>query len=138
MKKLFSPFAISGSKSVKRLVVLSSAMAFCVAFTGAAHAAIASFTNDTPTLGPNDISNLVRATNGASNVDLGDQYFAGNQRVIGQTFTTGPNPLGYRLTAVTLRHVTYNTYSEINDMTYTIRVTSPSGGALSVLASETA
>src|SRR5262249_1855630 len=82
--------------------------------------------------------NLIGSTNGANNVDGGDQYIAGNQRVIGQTFTTGSNPLGYRLTAVTLRHVTYDTYAELNDLTYTIRVTSPSGGTLSVLASETA
>src|SRR5262245_40994594 len=50
-------------------------------FADSARAATATFTNDTPTLGPNDISNLIGGTNGANNVDLGDQYIAGNQRV---------------------------------------------------------
>src|SRR5262245_40909630 len=112
MKTPLFPCPISKPESVTRLVGLSSAIAFFLALAGAAHAATATFTNDTPTLGPNDISNLVGSTNGANNVDLGDQYLAGNQRVIGQTFTTGPSPLGYRLTAVTLRHVTYDTYSD--------------------------
>src|SRR5262245_48324963 len=120
------------------LAAASLACAGDLIFTGAARAATGTFTNNTPTLGPNDISNLISGTNGASNVDGGDQYIAGNQRVIGQTFTTGSNPLGYRLTAITLRHVTYNTYSSLDDLTYTIRITSPSGGTLSVLASETA
>lgn len=116
-----------------------AAAALCL--TGIANAAQVSFGTAAPTVGPNDIANLSGASAAGNNVSAGDAnavYTADDRPIQGQTFTTGGNSTGYRLTAVTLRQVTYDTYALIPDLTYTIRITSPSGGTLSVLASETA
>src|SRR5688572_9610206 len=107
------------------------------------HAASASFSTTAPTLGPDDIANLTGASAGSGNVASGDPnatYLADDRPVQGQAFTTGSNPSGYLLTAVTLRHVTYSTYALVPDLTYTIRITGVPGGTtgLSVVATETA
>ena len=114
----------------------------------AACAASATFSTTAPTVGANDIAQLTgHVTSGSqankvkSNVGgaLGnDTYIADDQMIQGQTFTTSSNTNGYQLIAVTLRHVTYNTYVLVPDLTYTIRITSPSGSTLTVLAEETA
>ena len=108
------------------------------------HAANASFSTNAPTLGPDDIANLTGASGLGANVASGDPaatYLADDRPVQGQSFTTGANPSGYLLTAVTLRHVTYSTYALVPELTYTIRITRPQAAppnSLSVLATETA
>jgi len=114
---------------------------------GAARAATATFSTSVPALGANDIWQTnghvtagSQANQRKSNVGgaLGnDTYIADDQMIQGQTFTTGSNTNGYQLTAVSLRHVTYNTFVLVPDLTYTIRITSPSGSTLTVLAEET-
>jgi len=64
---------------------------------------------------------------------------ADDQPVQGQTFTTGTNTSGYKLTAVTLRQVSYDTFSLVPGINYTIRITRPlSTNSLSIVATETA
>jgi hypothetical protein len=161
MKDLFSRFAsfqalsfVNKSSRPERgfngrfgagLLARSSALAFCLAFTGPAYAATASFSTTAPALGPNDISQLTGAAFRTNNVggDVDDQggnfvYIDNGRPAQGQTFTTGGNANGYALTAVTVKQVAYDTYALVPDMTYHIRITSPSGGTLSVLAEETA
>jgi hypothetical protein len=59
--------------------------------------------------------------------------------VPGQTFTTGTNASGYKVVAVTLRNVVYNTFTLVPGINYTIRITRPlTTNTLSVIASETA
>ncbi|MCI0748014.1 MAG: immunoglobulin domain-containing protein [Verrucomicrobia subdivision 3 bacterium] len=114
------------------------------AFPIDSRAAQASFSTSAPALGPNDIANLAGAALIANNVSSGDPnatYLADDRPVQGQTFTTGNHPAGYQLTAVTLRHVTYQTYALVPDLTYTIRITTPvpsPPNRLAVIASETA
>jgi hypothetical protein len=97
------------------------------------------FSDTAPTVGANDIANLTGAAVASENVSSADSaYIADDQAIVGQTFTTGANPLGYELKSVTIRHVTYDTYALVPSLTYTIRVTKPSDGTLSVIASETA
>src|SRR5439155_10100967 len=102
-----------------------------------------------PTLGPSDISQLIGHVTGdtqarmkRSNVggvsDDNMLYLDNGRPCQGQTFKTGTNVNGYQLTAVTLKQVTYDTYSLVPDMTYHIRITLPSGNTLTVLAEETA
>jgi Concanavalin A-like lectin/glucanases superfamily/Immunoglobulin I-set domain len=139
--------------SLKRLCCLKirfcsrALLAFaCTAiFTNAAHAATASFTNNTPTLGVSDISQLANAVDrtnnvGGTNDDQGGNfvYLDNGRPAQGQTFITGGNANGYTLTAVTLKQVAYDTYALVPDITYHVRITSPSGSALTVLAEETA
>src|SRR5438477_5412550 len=88
------------------------AMACGLFFGNTAQAATASFTNNVPTLGPGDISQLTNASDRTNNVggtvdDQGGNFvYLDNQRPAqGQTFTTGGNANGYALTAVTLKQV---------------------------------
>jgi len=130
--------SLSSTYIIRAIVVL--ALYFHCA--GDAKAAQASFSTTAPTLGPDDIANLTGASGGGSNVSSGDPnatYLADDRPVQGQVFTSGANPSGYLLTAVTLRHVPYSTYALVPDLTYTIRITRPlAGTALSVAATETA
>ena len=126
--------------SLPRALVLVAMMLLA---TTTLHAANASFSTTAPTPGPDDIANLTGAPVLGSNVASGIPeacYLADDRPVQGQVFTTGPNPSGYLLTAVTLRHVTYSTYALVPDLTYTIRIIRPMGGTtlLSVLVTETA
>ena len=114
-------------------------------FAGPLRAATATFSTSAPALGPSDISQLTSAADRTNNVggDVDDQggnfvYIDNGRPAQGQTFTTGSNLNGYALTAVTLKQVAYNTYGFVPDMTYHIRITSPSGNTLTVLAEETA
>src|SRR5437762_2016158 len=125
--------------------LLSAALAVgaAVAFSAAARAASVSFSSTAPALGPNDISNLTGAgTNKTNNVDSGGDdtwlYIQSSRPVQGQTFITGGNANGYALTAVTLKQVAYDTYALVPDITYHIRISTPSGNTLTVLAEETA
>src|SRR2546427_883007 len=86
MKNPFSPFGVSEAKLfpanwltapgrslqasllAARHLMLASALAFCVAVAGSAHAATASFTNNPPPLGANDISQLTNAADRTNNV----------------------------------------------------------------------
>jgi len=124
------------------------ALTFAATILGSAgplRAATASFNTIPPTLGAADISQQSSAADRTNNVggDVDDQggnfvYLDNGRPAQGQTFTTGGNANGYALTAVTLRQVTYDTYGLVPDMTYHIRITSPSGSSLTVLAEETA
>ena len=111
-----------------------------------AAAASASFSTSPPSLGSVIISNLVGAVppsgnpNNSPNSNVNDpRYVADDQPVQGQTFTTGTNAAGYKLLAVTLRQVTYATFSLVPGINYTIRVTRPlTTNSLSVVAVENA
>jgi hypothetical protein len=125
-----------------------SALAVTAAVLGLAgplRAATATFSTSPPTLGPADISQLTSAADRTNNVggDVDDQggnfvYLDNGRPAQGQTFTTGSNPNGYALTAVTLKQVAYETYGFVPDMTYHVRITGPSGNTLTVLAEDTA
>ena len=131
---------LSATRAARVLNTLAVAVMIC-SLTGTVWGATASFSATAPTLGSNDISNLTGASDVTNNVSRGDPnatYLANDRPVQGQTFTTGSGT-GYQLTAVTLKQVAYSTFALVPNLTYTIRVTRPSGGsALSVLASETA
>lgn len=96
-----------------------------------------------PTLGTNDVSNLVGASRDRDNIggdgyadgDGNDSatYIAGVDRPHqGQTFTTGGNPAGYQVNAVWLRHVAYTSntgatwWCAPSNGAFTVRVTRPS------------
>src|SRR5258707_15085447 len=132
----FQPFR---SKLARTLTITVMLLA------GAAHAATASFSTDPPLTGSIIISNLTGAyTSGTANAALNSnvddpRYIADDQPAQGQTFKTGANALGYKLTAVTLRHVTYDTFTLVPGINYTIRITRPlTTNTLSVIATETA
>jgi hypothetical protein len=115
--------------------------AACVAMAASASAATVSFAMNQPTPGPDDIANLQGAREEAKNVNEGDHdaiYIADDRLTQGQTFTTGTNAAGYVLRAITLREVAFDTYALVPDLTYTIRITQPEDGKLSVLSTETA
>jgi hypothetical protein len=133
---------LNRSKSFVSAFALSATL---IGFAPPLRAATASFNTIPPTLGPADISQLASAADRTNNVggDVDDQggnfvYLDNGRPAQGQTFTTGGNANGYSLTAVTLRQVTYETYGLVPDMTYHIRITSPSGNSLTVLAEDTA
>jgi hypothetical protein len=124
-----------------------SALAFSILAVGHLQAAVLSFSTTTPTIGANDVSNLVGTTSAAANVNPDGgvySYVAHDNVVQGQTFTTGSNPGGYILDSVTLQHVLYSTDVSYYDTTgangfFNVRVTKPtSATALSVILSETA
>ncbi len=117
-------------------------MAMCLA--GAAHAATASFSTDPPITAPIVITNLIGVyTNGTANDTLNSnvsdpRYVADDQPAQGQTFTTGTNAIGYKLTAVTLKNVSYPTFTLVPGINYTIRITRPlTTNSLLVIATET-
>jgi len=117
------------------------AAAAILSWATAAPAAQVSFSKTAPKPGPNDISNLTCADSENDNVDNGDHeatYIADDRPVQGQTFTTGTNAAGYQLQSVVLREVPYDTYALVPDLTYTIRITKPSGSSFSVIAQESA
>ena len=139
-----SPLISNGkaSKVVKSLVTIS----ILVSLAAQAQAATATFSTDAPTPGSIIISNLVGAyLNGTGPNDAGDsnvndpRYVADDQPVQGQTFTTGTNALGYKLTSVTLKNVSYPTFTLVPSINYTIRIARPlSTNSLLVIASENA
>jgi len=134
------------SLNISTRLILALALGTSVlGMTGALRGATATFNTSPPTLGLADISQLTGAADRTNNVggDVDDQggnfvYLDAGRPAQGQTFTTGSNPNGYALTAVTLRQVTYSTYGLVPDITYHIRITRPSGTTLTVLAEETA
>src|SRR6266478_6905266 len=96
--------------------------------TSAAKAATASFSTAPQLFGSIIISNLTGAVapggnpDNAPNSNVNDpRYVADDQPVQGQTFTTGNNANGYKLTAVTLKQVSYDTFSLVPGINYTIR-----------------
>jgi hypothetical protein len=114
---------------------------FLLTLPGIVPAAQFSFSTSPPVPGPHDIANNTGAAALRDNVNTGNAdatYIADDRPIQGQTFTTGNSTSGYQLTAITLRHVTYGTYTAIPDIQYTIRITRPSGSTLSVIATETA
>jgi hypothetical protein len=130
---------------VVELIKVFAMIATAMAAAGGARAATTSFSVDPPVLGSVIISNLTGAVppggspNNPSDSNVNDpKYVAYDQPAQGQTFTTGTNANGYKLTAVTLRHVTYPTFVLVPPLNYTIRITRPlSTNSLSVIASET-
>ena len=127
-------------RGLATLLGTALALSVALAFSAAARAASVSFSNAAPPLGPSDISQLTGAAAKPANIGPDDDavYIASNRPIQGQTFTTGNNANGYSLTAVTLKQVAYETYVLVPDMTYTVRITGPSGSTLTVLAEETA
>src|SRR4051795_8935817 len=125
-----------------------SALAFSILAVGHLQAAVLSFSTSAPSIGANDVSNLVGTTSGAANVNPEGgtySYVAHDNVVQGQTFTTGSNPGGYILDSVTLQHVLYSdpdvSYYDTTPANgfFNVRVTKPtSATALSVVLSETA
>jgi Immunoglobulin I-set domain. len=130
----------------KPFITRSGAISLLLALSGQARAATASFSTNPPVLGSVIISNLTGAfltghgPNDAPDSNVNDpRYVADDQPVQGQTFTTGSNTNGYKLTAVTLRHVSYSTFVLVPSINYTIRITRPlTTNSLSVNASENA
>ncbi|HXU76471.1 MAG TPA: hypothetical protein VN794_07875, partial [Methylomirabilota bacterium] len=102
-----------GPKPIQTLALLTMALSLA----GTAHAGSASFSTDPPITGSIIISNLTGAyTSGTQNAALNSnvddpRYVADDQPAQGQTFKTGNDPNGYKLIAVTLRQVTYDTFS---------------------------
>src|SRR5437879_993657 len=106
-----------------------------ISLAGAAHAATVMFSpsNSPPLGGAIIISNLIGAPPSpdhgtdygpSSNVD-DPKYVANDQPVQGQTFATGTNASGYKLTAASLRHVSYTTFLLVPGLNSTIPITRP-------------
>jgi hypothetical protein len=133
---------MSGKKmNLKTQFVQFLSAVACVAMAASTSAATVSFAMIQPTPGPDDIANLQGATEEAKNVNEGDHdaiYIADDRPTQGQTFKTGTNATGYVLRAITMREVAFDTYALVPDLTYTIRITEPADGKLSVLSTETA
>jgi autotransporter-associated beta strand protein len=128
--------------------------ALCLAHASRLSAASLNYQTTTPVLGPNDVGNLAGAAqdrdnlggDGATDGGTNDAftYVAPDRSQQGQTFTTGPNPSGYWVKAVWLRHAGYSgnsvaTYWQTaNGKTLTVRVTNPAavGSSSFALASE--
>lgn len=93
-----------------------------VLLSAASQGATLSCSATAPTPGPNDIYLLPigpvsaqsdNVSGGGSNG--GDAtYIANNRPANGESFTTGNNPYGYTLSAITLQQVTYGTYASID------------------------
>jgi len=124
----------------RRLSIAGAVLASIHLIAGFAIAATVSFRSQPPTPGPHDISNLIGTTSVDSNVCGGDDanYIADDRPVQGQSFTTGTNAAGYRLTTVMLREVSCETYALVPSLTYRVRVTRPAANLLEVIATETA
>ena len=112
-----------------------------------AEAATLSWSSTAPTPGINDAYNLVGTTTDVGNVNSGNDsgtYIAADRPQIGQTFTTGTDPGGYFLTAITLQHVTYGTtwwdlgpgWGSGNP--WTLRIGTTNAGSFTPFATETA
>jgi len=82
--------------------------------TGAAQAAVVSYHDTAPGIGPDDVHFLGESINDETNVNLGDDgatYLAHDRPGMGQTFTTGTDPGGYLMTGFWLKNVMYDTLS---------------------------
>ncbi len=125
-----------------------STILFSFFVSGYIDAATISFSTAAPSIGPNDISNLVGTTTAANNVNPAGGvygYVAHDNVVQGQTFTTGSNPGGYTLQSVTLQHVLYTdpdvSYYDTTQANgfFNVRITRPtSATALVQVLAETA
>src|SRR5262245_31792010 len=125
--------------NLKSLSLQFVGAASAITLAASASAATVSFTSQQPSPGLDDIANLHGATEEAKNVNKGDNdatYIADNRPTQGQTFTTGTNAAGYEVRAITLREVAFDTYALVPDLTYTIRITQPTEGKLTVLSTE--
>ena len=118
-----------------------------VCLIGPAEAATLTWSSTAPIPGTNDAYNLTGTTTDAGNVNSGNDtgtYIAADRPQIGQTFTTGTNPGGYLLTAVTVQHVTYGTtWWDLgpgwgSGSPWTIRIGTTNAGTFAPLAAETA
>ncbi len=91
-----------------------------------------------PLLVPPDVANLSAVGPGAGAFDPGgdEGHIWSNRPLQGQTFTTGDNPTGYLLHAVTLQ----NEQNTVNGNTagFTVRIGTVTGSRFSQVASETA
>lgn len=111
-----------------------------------AAAAHATFSPEPPVVDGADIAQLDGAAVDADNLSGGDDaatFVAGNRPAQGQTFTTGSNPAGYTLRAVTVRHVPYFTGWDVDGIesagtSIRLRVGKVSGDTFTALTSETA
>lgn len=95
--------------------IVVAAIAIALSPAAASFAAPVSWSATAPTIDGADIANFTGASNDAENIshpgfgagsDEG-AYCAGNRPARGQTFTTGSDPAGYTLQAVTYQHVFY-------------------------------
>ncbi len=142
---LFRLWSVFGTRKAGQAVALCAAAIF---LTGYLQGATVTFSTNAPVLGSIIISNLTGGPPSPphgtdygpdSNIDGNYTYVADDKSVPGQTFTTGSDPNGYRLVAVTLRQVVYNTFALVPGINYTVRITRPlSTNTLSVIATETA
>ncbi len=127
-------------------ILASAIVIITLACVSAVFGAVATFSTNAPLTAPIIISNLTGAylsgngPNDAPDSNVNDpKYVAYDQPAQGQTFTTGNNANGYKVTAVTLRHVSYSTFVSVPPLNYTIRITHPlTTNSLAVIASETA
>ncbi|MCP5544045.1 MAG: hypothetical protein H7A49_09080 [Akkermansiaceae bacterium] len=87
-------------------------LACCLSIAGVADGAEVTLGFDTPPV-MDGVRNLAGAADAPSNVQL--QYASSNflsgetNGVLGQTFTTGPNPAGYSLTSISFQQVSHDT-----------------------------
>jgi hypothetical protein len=136
---------ISTISGVSKFACIVTAVTGALFFATESRGAVAAFSTNAPAAGSVIISNLTGAyTSGTANAALNSnvddpRYVADDQPAQGQTFKTGADTNGYKLLAVSLRQVTYDTFSLVPGINYTIRITRPlTTNTLSVVATETA
>ena len=130
----------------QRIAGLAILMLIAMFRPESARAAAATFSTSPQVFGSVVISNLTGAVppsgnpNTAPNSNVNDpRYVADDQPVQGQTFTTGNNVGGYKLTAVSLKQVSYSTFSLVPGINYTLRITRPlTTNSLSVISNGSA
>ena len=107
-------------------------MAACLLLAGPLRAELTYSSSSTaPSVDDADIANL--AGGGALTGGAEANWIFGLDRPSqGQTFTTGPNPAGYDLDAVTIQRATASwSFANVTGLTYRLRIDTPSGTNLS-------
>ena len=142
---LFQPLTIVGRIKLAKALA-TTAVVLLLVYPAVAGSVF--FGTNAPALGSIIISNLTGAPPSPdhgtdyspdSNIDGSYTYVADDKSVPGQTFKTGTDTNGYKLVAVTLRQVIYNTYTLVPGINYTVRITRPlTTNTLAVVATETA
>jgi hypothetical protein len=110
-------------------------MAACLLLAGPLRAAITYSSSSTaPTITGADIANLAGGF-ALTGSDEANWIFGLDRPSQGQTFTTGSNPAGYDLDAITIQRATGGTtsysFAGVTNLTYGLRIDTPSGTSLS-------
>lgn len=145
LKILKSGISLKRLTNAKALLYMAAVFAFAAASSGAT----LSWSSAAPTLGSNDIYNLVGTFSDPGNINGGADaatYIANDRGAQGQTFLTGNNASGYQLNRITLQHVTYaptwwsldTGWSAYNGGNFTVQVGTIVGGVFTPLSTETA